>query len=440
MLTRLRAFAARTAVVIGANLKADALFALLMAGAGSLGLVKALSLAWALPPADFGQYIAGLGLATIASILLSFGAVESTIKLYPTLYVRGDYALILTHARRTALSLGVRCIGLGAVFALLARLMAENQNLLGFEPQIWLLIGGLGWLIACLALIASIVRAIGNPRFLQIFTLSRSATVLMVTLPLALLFGWRATLMGEALGVSLVLVSSAFTIRRLLANSSDPQGHASEVDDSPIQTDGKTIYFATLVASTIPYGGRSFIIAVSGPAMAGAFGLLTIIAQVGQMLAGAIVQKLGPTLIKDAARGHNNVALIERFGTPVLFIGTLSLCALVALLASRALPAGAAFWASYDISALVLTFAALNIMMMVYLFMQFALVALDASRALLEGAIIAAVTCYCGFFLTAHFELGLIGYVLSVFLADFIHSGYLVQRYLRNLRLKGETK
>jgi O-antigen/teichoic acid export membrane protein len=443
MLIWVRTAFARTAKVVGANLKADALFALLMTGAASLGLLKALSLAWALSPEDFGQYIAGLGLATIASILMSFGAVESTIKLYPTLYVHGHYARILTHARNTALSLGLRCVSLGGIFALLAYFVMENYRLIGFEPQIWLLIGGLGWLRACLALIASIVRAIGNPRFLQIFTLSRSAAILIVTLPCALLFGWRATLIGEAVGISLVIVKSVFTIMRLLADSSDPRVHTFDVDDNLIHTEGKRIYFSTLIASTIPYGGRSFILAASGPTMAGAFGLLTIIAQVGQMFAGAIVQKLGPTLIKDAAQGNKDVALIDRFGTAVLFIGMLSVCTLVALLASLSLPTGAAFWASYDISALVLTFAALNIMMMIYLFMQFALIALDASRALLEGAILAAVTCYCGFFITAHFDFGLIGYALSVFLADFIRSGYLVGCYLRklrHLRLKGETK
>lgn len=411
---------ARLIAAMKAGLQGEALFAAVMMAASSMGFIKAIGVAAVLPPAQFGLYISFLGIATLFSILCSLGRVEATIKLYPTLFACRQGERIARHAFRLWLQLALVVAAGGVAFWLGLTLWARA----GFEapvltPLDLLLVAGTAWLITGLTLAASLVRAIPDTGLLQRFTVTRGGLVMCVALPAAYLSqSWRITLLAEATAMVLILgVTVLWLSGPLLARDTDPQpGDMDELSPETFKGGG-ALYLAGLISATVPYGGRGAVLFLSGAAVAGAFGLLTLLVQIGILLANALSQRLGPRLIRDAANGRLDASIMAG---PLAMMVALSVVSTVVLLASLLIPEMAAFWTSYSIGAGLLTIVGLQLVLPCYLFFRFLLIARNQETAVLKVACITAVCFYAGVGVSAWLDLGLWGYVCAAAFADVI--------------------
>lgn len=386
--------------------RTEAVFAAFMMAASAFGFLKSIGVARVLPPAEFGLYISYLGIATLLSIFSSLGRLETTYKLYPVMMLEGRGREMALHAMRLWLHLGLTIGASGACWFLVQNVLIDLSGPGGFELGLILLAG---WLITGLLLVASMARGVGNLRVLQMYTFARGAIVLAVALPAAILSGsWRVTLLSETAAMAVLLLISGYIIagKARRARPSAP----SNARPQDVTRGGGVLYLAVLASATVIYGGRSFVLYFVGPAMAGAFGLLTLIAQVGVMLAGALAQKLGPQLIRDAASQKLDPAIMA---SSLGLMGVFSATITGVLLLSSWVPAGAAFWAHYDISQWMLVLVGLQTFLPCYLFLKFLLMAKNREGAIFIAAVAAALVFFVLAGLNGWFDGGLGGFVIA---------------------------
>jgi len=412
---------ARVGAALKAGVRGEALFAVIMMAASSLGFIKAIGVAAVLPPAQFGLYISFLGIATLCSILCSLGRVEATIKLYPTFYARGQGAWIARHAFRLWGRLAcVIAAGGVAIWAALALWHLGGFDAPAVAAPDLVLIALTAWLVTGLTLVASLVRAIPDTGLLQRFTVTRGGLVMCVALPAAYLSqSWRITLLAEAVAMVLILGVAVLWLKGPLRKGAQADAPAGDVQELAPETfkGGGALYLAGLVNATVPYGGRATVLFLSGAAVAGAFGLLTLLVQIGIMLASALSQRLGPRLIRDAANGRLDPSIMVG---PLVMMALLSVVSTLLLLVSLLVPAGAAFWSTYGIGAGLLAIVGLHLVLPSYLFLKFLLIARNEETAILKVACITALCFYGGVGISGWLGFGLWGYVCAAAFADLV--------------------
>lgn len=400
-------------------LGAEALFAATMMGAASLGFIKAFALAALLPPEVFGFYISALGFATIGAALIPFGNVEKTYKLYPILAATQRGGQIAPDMIRILLILAGRAVGLTLIIAVAAYFMQINLSIQAFAILCFTCL-----VISLHSLLASAIRAIDAQKLLPLSTIARGLLALIGTLSVALLgFGWQGILLTEALALSLVFLGAFLVMRQRLKGLTSPE-------PLPAITGGRKIWFAALITSTIQHGGRGAVLVAAGPVIAGAFGLLLMISQTGQLLAGALSQKLGPSLIRDQALG-TQVPLLQRFGLPVAFLWALAAGAAVILLLSDLHPVTSALWDRYGITKFALLLVCLQIASSAYLYVHFAMMSVNRESELIWVGLLAVLTFYGGVSVAWLTGSSLIGYLLAAVMTDIVHTSFLTVLYLR---------
>lgn len=407
----------------GRALGDETIFAVLMVAASSLSFIKSISLAMIFVPEQFGLYISSVGIATLISVLVSFGLIESTTKLYPHMYIMSDMAGIRSHMRRAISLLAVRIIALVAVAAAAKFVLPEQLQSLSYLTIV--LVGGLSIAIGALLLMASLVRAIGSVRMLLMFSFLRGLFPLCLSLPTALYFSWHYVIGAEIVATWIVFEMTSRWSRKF----NHPSSSASRSTlYEPSGKGGFLLYIAGLSSTSITYGSRSLVAASYGTAVAGAFGTIGIIQQMGTMLGGVLAQKLGPALIKDAATGNMR---LWRIGLLALLMILFAAGATVGLVGSFYVPFFAKFWASYGISPQLLVLVGVSLFLPINLVFQFALIARNDEKTILYGSIGAAILCYSGFAITIVMGWGLSGFVLSVIAADLFQVALLGAKLIK---------
>ncbi len=419
------------------NFNREAFFAMSMMAATGFGLAKVIALAVFLPVEGYGFYISAFGMATFLGMLLSLGQIEPTYKVYPKLEAVGRGFEIPHRAQNLMRSLAVRL----ALCLAIAGLVAFKFEPFGIGLTEVAAVMVLALLFMAQTLMASVIRAIDSERFLPRFTAARGLMALGVTAPVAVLTqNWLLVLQIESLGIVLALLVTAFALHRhsSFASSIDQETLDVKFDDQE-QKAGRLIYSSGLIAASIPYGGRSVLLALDGPAMAGAFGVLNALVQVAQLLASALAQKLAPDLLKEAAlRGENaRVGWIDRFGVSLVLLWGTSIAVLIGTSLSFLWTDGFEFWSSYNITITVLLITALQMAMSAHLFLFFAIVSEDREKDLVFAALSAVLVFYAGLKLSSMFAIGLPGYAASAALASTTHTLYLATCYKRAVATNG---
>lgn len=385
-----------------------------MMAAASLGFIKALGIAAILVPEEFGQYISWLGIATFAAVFVSFGRIETTIKLYPVVHAAGRGDWIAAHSRELIGWLALTIAAAALLVALAFRLMQAPLALGPLPLTDVVMVALMVWLIGALNVVASIVRAVQRPRLLQGFTLARGGSVLIVALPAAVASGdWRITFIAEALALFIVLCSSLVWLREPLRPTAEG-GPLTDIDPRN-HRGGGTIYLSSLAGAAIPYGGRGAILALAGPAIAGAFGLLSLIVQIGLMLAGALAQKLGPRMIRAAAQGGLRPSEMV---APVAIMAANAILGTGVLLVTLYIPGFAAAWDRYGIDLPLILLVGVQMFLPVYLFVGFYLMALHREWVMVLASALSVASFYIGLVIVWSLDLGLIGFVVAALVAD----------------------
>jgi hypothetical protein len=408
---------------MGRALRTEAVFAASMTAATLLGFLKVAALAWLLSPADLGLYLTGLGVAAALGVAMTFGEVERTYTLYPTYVARDGTASISGDVIWMTKRLCFRF----ALLAGVATIIAQFANLGWFTWVNVLIIGILGLGTLLQSLLASIARAIDARKLLPIVNFLRGGTTFISAMTA---YGagveWKGILAMEGGALCAFFLIFLWYFKRHYGAIGDA-GLAQPQDR--LAKRGQKIWIAALITSAIPSGGRAAVLLLSGAATAGAFGVLMVIVQSGQMVAGALSQKMAASLVRDEVRPHERVGFLKTFAPPVVFLWLLAFGMFALCAASFALPVGRVFWEKYEIGVLDLALAALQIGASIYLMLHFAFMAKAKETELLRAGILAVAVFFAGLWLASKADLGLTGYLLASLCADFAQTGYLLWRY-----------
>lgn len=346
--------------------------------ASALGFGKMLVLAQVLHPADFGAYVSLFGLAALSGMVLSFGQVEGTIKHFPRLWATGAKADIPRHATRIALSQCGRFTLLGIAVAVLAILVD-----IGVSPLTAVMTVALGLVTSLLSLLASIFRASDNVAALQNFTVTRSILALSVSCLGALLFGWQGALAGDVAAAALAIGIATLQIRSL----SRAEANDDTLPPSTIAVDGGgRLYIANVLSSSMSLVDRSMVNAALGAATAGAYGVVGLLYQVGQLTMGILSQRMGPLIIRAKFIGSDNVsglAICRRAATGQAILAS---ALVVGMLGLRWLGWPVGFFEKYDISVLAILLAGGVCVMQIFQLLEFVLIAKDLERSVLTAS------------------------------------------------------
>ena len=414
-----------------ARLKPQIVFPIAISAASAVGLAKTLLLAAILAPEDFGRYAAFIGIAVVATVLISFGRIERTTKAWPRAweaggfdFLRADYAqaMRVLAGRGLALSaIGLMLAGFGLAGGAFGSITAS-----GIALGSLLIVPG-----AVLLLTASGLRAAGSMRKLLAFTAARSGLTLLLATPLAWITGWQGALAGELVGQGLVAIWSWATVRRFFSGGAAGDGFA---EGAMAVSHGRTLYASNLVGSLVPFGGRGFVALIADAAMAGAYAVAMVFVQVAQMFAGSVAQREGPLVIKLAQRGE--IGLLRRLAIPALLMVLLAGGSFAIFMLSLAFPPARAFWDSYALGPIAIGMTAIAMLAAFHLQLSFLLLAFDAERHVLAGSILSALVTYAGFLVAAAYGAGAAGFVAGVALGESLRALYMlgVYRMLRGAR------
>ncbi|WP_050467312.1 hypothetical protein [Herbaspirillum chlorophenolicum] len=366
--------------------------------ASALGFIKLIALAYAMPPHDYGQYVAHFGIATLSGSLMSAGLIEKTIKAYPRQWVTGQRRVVLADALQIARTLGLRFLIAGALGAL--------ASVAGWVPftlgeVVWTT--GLGACTAWLALLASLYRAVGSQKALQNFTWWRSAATLAFSLPAGWLLGWQGAMGGDIIANLLGVVIGLCQLPRLYHDEPAPAQQASESSEPEKGRDigHHQLYLANLAVSAVTMADKAWVSAAIGATLAGTYGVVMLIPQIAQLLVNVVVQHIGPLVIKFAHLKQRDTGRVSAVGLQASLLALFSLLLTAGVLAAKHLPYLDHLFAKFDISDLSLILAGMIAAGQIYSVIEFHLIARDRERDVLAASAISGLIFVCLFSMAA---------------------------------------
>jgi O-antigen/teichoic acid export membrane protein len=358
--------------------------------ASALGLFKFVALAYTMPAQDYGQYVSYFGIATFASLFVSFGLTEKTVKEYPRRWVSGQQQLILKDAAIIGRTLALRFLFLGVLI-----LSFTLLGLISIEPVVVILTALLGLSTGLLALTASLYRAVGSKIALKNFTLLRSALTVCFALPAGSLLGWQGAIGGDIIGSLIVIIFAIWQIPRLYRNEASI---FSTVGPTVSSENGHyQIYFANLAVAPQSMLDRAWISNSLGSASAGSFGLVMLIPQAVQLLGNVVVQYIGPLIVKLVhlkEQGADRQSTI-RFNAALLAIFSMTLT--MAVLSAKRASYLDYLFAKFEISDTSLILAGVIACGQIYSLIEFHLIARDRERDVLLASLVSGLIFIASF-------------------------------------------
>ncbi|MFK7941507.1 MAG: hypothetical protein AB8B85_01120 [Paracoccaceae bacterium] len=391
-----------------------------------LGLAAAL-----LAPADFGIYTSIIGVVALSGMAVSFGLMETTTKLYPRLWVSGQLDEIRRDARARVLKMGLRVLALTVCLALLVETTGLSGTL-GIGGGVALLLGVLVWISTLLNLCTALIRATGAMGLLQAFAFVRSSIPLVLVAIALSGDAWLPVILAETIGLGVVALMGLMLVRRtmrrhVVLSGAVPAEAGSDAPAAPGERDGRVLYFANIMSSSILLGDRALITALLGPVIGGAYGAVALITQSGNLLSGILSQKFGPEIIRRIHKGAAPRQGLGLLGFPALALGLAALgVALVTSFGPVLFPPLASFLEARGIGSSALLAAALLVFLQIFLPLEFLIIALDRERAILRASALALLVWIGSVTLCYRMELGLTAYILSIAAARIIQMTALI--------------
>ncbi|WP_126175985.1 hypothetical protein [Tsuneonella rigui] len=354
-------------------------FLIVMLSASGLTMARMALVAGLLPTSDFARYATIAASGAFLATIISFGAVEQTIKGFPRLVEEG-----LGHLMRA------RCV---EIF----RLLTTRTVLLSLPFFIVGEATGIGWLsdlaisgvyalvTAGMALVASMQRAMSDSRKLAAGTLLRTAVVFGCVALAATSSGLGLVLATELIATAVVCL---FSVWWFVPVARAPLG-VSEYADSldPPATGGVAVFLAFSAINVPFYLDRVYVSAVFGGEVAGRYAVLALFLTAASLVVNTLAQRIGPDAIRLVKREGSARSATRHL---VTWIG---LCAafwtvgiaIAAFLFDR--PEIPEAIARYAIEPRMLAPIALSGILLNTALLEFLLIALDREKALLQAAL-----------------------------------------------------
>lgn len=279
-------------------------FLALMIFSAGLSFVRILSVAAFLIANDFSTYAVIISLGAFLSYMLSFGKVEATVKLFPRDFVNNDCGKIYKNSASIIGLLSIRSFLFLIVF-----LFAEFIfDFLDFFTVLCLVLIAL--MHALVALVASVLRALGN-LFLYAFNTLFRAIVSVVSV-IAVAFYTKdlaLVLVVEVAAVLFGFVVSWIYLRGYLRK----QARYSDAAAGAVQSnkarkfglgsthDERLLFFSYAMVSMPFYLDRFFVSSIFNEKESAQYAVLAVFLSGAILIVNTISQKIGPDSIKEIA-------------------------------------------------------------------------------------------------------------------------------------------
>jgi O-antigen/teichoic acid export membrane protein len=399
-------------------------FIFLMLLASGLGFVKFLGLAYAMPVYEYGRYVAYFGVATFASMILSFGITEKTIKDYPRLWVSERRTYVLADAVRIGCVLILRCLSVG-----LLALVITSLDSISIEPKIVLFVTGLALCTSLLALTGSLYRAANSQKALQNFSFLRSSFVAVFSFSAGAAIGWEGAIGGDIVGNAMAIGYAMWKLPKMYK-----QEEAVEVDNVTIASSDKghyKLYLANLSLAPQSMLDRMWISHAIGSGMAGAYGVVMLIPQAAQLLANVIVQYIGPLVIKLVHLKQASISRQSSIAFNVILMIAFSLVLTLFALVAKQLPYINYIFEKYEISNLSILIVGIIACGQIYGLIEFHLIAHNREQDVLIASLVSSLLFIASFSCAAMIEADIEWFLAGIGAARWGQIWLLKRAYLR---------
>jgi len=403
-----------------------------MVFAASLGFLKMVVLSITLDAADYGFYIAIFGLSTLSSVIISFGLLERTTKLYPRLWVDNMRDDILSDAKHTALKLLIRFF-----LVALAGLLIAYVGVLSIALSEVIFFSLLGLGSVWLALIASLYRATGSSRTLGYFTFWRSGIALLFALVGGLYWGWTGALAGEILAAVCTCIYAGIVLKRLFGNS---------LDEEPLMKSSTTVlkrnsghhglYVANTVTASTLMADKVMVGNALGAVAAGSYGVVMLISQMFQVFVNIVSQHVGPRIIKIVYLRREEASIIGAIGLQLIFCSLLAVITVAVVLFGKDFQALEPFFTKFNISDASVVLAGVAAAGQIYSLISFHLVARNGERFVLFASLFSGGLFFLLFFVASYQALALEYFVAAAAVTRWVQASILMWGLIR---LKGRV-
>lgn len=355
----------------------SALFLAVMLGASGLTILRVLAVAALMPVETFAVYATITATAAFLGTLISFGAVEATIKAFPRLVMDQGEASLLHEAHRVLLVVARRALLCG-VPLFLAGWLADAA---------WLRQVGIGFLfalaIAYTAIVASMQRAVADPVRLASGTALRSLVALVAVALAATMQDLTILLAAEVIAILLSCVVSErlFFSRREAARARPVDAPAKQTRNG----DGFRVFTAFVMASAPFYLDRLYVTATMTAADASRYAVLAILLTGASLLVNTVAQRVGPDAIR-LVHGGNPAAALRQVLLWSGISGLLWLAGVAGLAVIVHFDVLPASLARYSLAPSLLAPIAVSGLLLTTALLEFLAIALDRERAFQRAA------------------------------------------------------
>ena len=390
-----------------------------MVFASGLGFFKVISLSQIVDSSAFGHYISLYAVAIFSSILLSFGSVETTLKLFPRLW--NENVGLIKIEKKVQTVFKVLSLRYGALLLLACIFMILYDFSYSILDLLCVII--IGWGVAVQMLYASVVRASSSYKKQKVFYLVRSLLSFIFTIAFGLIDSWKGALLGEAVAgivFSIFAQKLNYSMGIRLFNGAGWKLTEVDIDIEKGGRGGLTLYFSFLLSGVTSYLDKILINQSSGAENAGTYGVVSIIYQVSGLLVNIVTQRIGTKLIK---MNVNNASIKLQLVEIITWVGSfiLLLCVTVgSLFWIKHLGVADAFIANYNISDMMILYAGFIASLQIYTMLDFFLIAHDGESSVLVSSMLGFIV-FAGLFYWGYInKVSIEKYLLFIFLSKLV--------------------
>jgi len=381
-----------------------------MTSSAGLGFLKFIVLSKILDPSDFGNYASLFGIATILSLVMSFGLIEETIKDYPRKWKLNEKNEILMDAKKVSLIISRRFFLCSSIFFLASFLLH-----LPFTAIEIFLVATVGLLTSLFSLMSSIIRAGESKKEIASFSFLRYFSVFCMAWIGCVYLGWKGAFFGDIAGSILVLL---LKMHNLSKKSEKNKIRKTTPVFDPLRTlNGKYLFGSYILTAFTMNADKSLINLSLGPEASGSYAVIMIVPLIVQNLVNIFTQYLGPRIINKADKNYSKTVVSKT----LFFITILSLLATVFLLLSKKLCFFDSYFSKYNIKNSEIILSGLISITYISNLLEFNFIARDREKSIWYCTAAFVFFFFGAFFCIYLFKLELFLCILTIFLCRLIY-------------------